>query len=382
MVLPALAIAPGHWRAELELRAGALCYLAGQVDAAHVHLQQAANSPETAASAGVLLGRLERERGRGDEAIVLLREAARAAASQGAQAVECSAYVTLADVYVQVGRPDEARTVLERALALARAANSPYELARVYTSLSLFHGWYSHPREAIPVFRDAKTAQLGARDRTFDATVHMNWALFSMEHGWLEEAEAAGQIALAIHRSTGRKRGVGLALAVIGYVALVDGRCADARERLFESVALEREVGDPRIECHALGFTGLLELREGQPARAVSVLESATELARRCHDPMLLATTLGFLAQAYLDLGQAESAGRCVEEALATQSAIGRPYARAWIWVVKAGHALASGDDEALGTALSEVDALVHAVEIGERSDVGQRLALLRASTR
>ncbi len=378
VVLPAMRVAPPQWQAELSLRAGVLLCLSGQVDASLPHLQDAANHEATAAAAGVALGRLERERGRGAEAVERLRRAAALAADRGEAKVECAAYANLGDVYVQVGQPDDARAAMARALDLARAAGDPHAVARVYTGLSLLHGWYSHPREALPVFAAAKASQVGAHDRTFDATVHMNWALFSMEHGWLEEAEAAGQVALSLHRSTGRKRGAGVALAVLGYIAVVDGRLGDARERLEEAVALQREVKDARIECHALGFTGLLELAEGQPARAVAVLDAATGLARSCRDRMLLATTLGFLGQAHLDGGDAQAAGRAVDEALDGMPAGGRPYARAWLWVVKAGHARAVGDADGLARALAGAQALVDAVEIGARSDVGRRLSALR----
>jgi class 3 adenylate cyclase/predicted ATPase len=375
----ALALAPGPQRTHLELRTGILLFLAGRVADAEPLLVAAAADPSTAAPAMVALGTLRREQGRSDDARELLAAAASAAAQQNDKTSEAAAWSHLGETYMQSGRPADARQCAERALGLALAASSVVEQARAYTVLTIHHGFFCHPREAQPVFEAASALDGRGRVRRFAAVIAINQALYHMEQGRLAEAEVAAQSSLEMQRLMGRRRGEGVALGVLGYIAVVDGRLPNARLRLSEAIAVDREVGDPRMESHALGFLGLLELAEGQPERAVETLQRGVALARRLADPNILLPNLAFLGQAATEAGDLAAARLALDEATAMIWPGCRPYAVAWVWVARTSLECAVRDWLAAARSLEEAERVGAAVGIGAESDVGRRISALRA---
>ncbi len=373
-----LDIAPPHDRALLAFQTGVLSFLGGKVEEGEALLTEALPDGTVGHRAGVALGIMAREQGRSADAMRLLRESAARAAAAKDHATEAAAWSTLGDTLIQLGMPDDALAAHERGMALARSAGSTREIARAYAAITVYHSWYSHPSLAIPVFDAARKFRGSASERAFDATVDINWTLFCMERGWFEEAESACEAALSLYRATGHRRREGVALALLGYIAVIQGGTEAARERLDEAIDMLHEVGDRRMAAHARGFMGLLHLREGHPALAVDAVGTACQLAEENADPILLGTLLGFRGWALVEAGDRAAARAELDAAVSRLGTGGRPYARAWVWVSRARLEAACQDAAATRAAVAEVERLSSEVAIGEASDVGRRLALVR----
>ncbi len=163
-----------------------------------------------------------------------------------------------------------------------------------------------------------------------------------------------------------------------GYLAVIQGATDAARLRLDEAIEVLQGVGDRRMEAHARGFYGLLHAREGNPLLAVESATRACQLAEENADPILLGTVLGWRAWALVEAGELEAARDDLDAAVANLGTGGRPYARAWVWVARARLEVACKDRAATRAALAELTRLMEEVAIGEASDVGRRLTLVR----
>ena len=135
---------------------------------------------------------------------------------------------------------------------------------------------------------------------------------FEASHRLLEESVSIG-------REVGApgKRDLAVALAMLGQVALLQGKPDAACELSAESVRLFREVGEHWGLALALCHLGKAMVELGDPVAARPLLEESAKLFRVAGDRQLLAQSLNALGLVALQQGDYSGARSQFEEALA-----------------------------------------------------------------
>ncbi len=121
---------------------------------------------------------------------------------------------------------------------------------------------------------------------------------------------------LAAYRSIGDRRGEGMALNNLGYLARRLGQWAQARAYYEQALAIRREVGDRRGEGVTLTNLGGLALDLEQTDEARHYYEQGLTIHREVGNRAMEGTTLGDLGYLARSLGQREQASAYYEQAL------------------------------------------------------------------
>lgn len=233
---------------------------------------------------------------------------------------------TLGGIHTELGLYDQARPLLEEALALRRRLlgdRHPEVAATLVRLGTLAHLSGQGDPEAF--FRSA----LALREDRFGpdhpevADVLNRLGATLAARGRFDEAESTLRRALAIHERLWGEDDPRLAKQVhnLGGIALYHGRIEDA-ERLIERALAIREAALPEDDLDLAGTREALALvrrQQGRPAEAAALLERLAATAERVWGPEhpYLAKTLLNLGLARRDLGQDVAAGELYERALA-----------------------------------------------------------------
>ena len=197
---------------------------------------------------------------------------------------------------------DSARTVLEEASALARAAGDTAVWARAIT-------WRGLRAEKVGDYEEAGRLGLQALDlkqraglqellaRSYNALGLLAWQEGRLEDA-LELYQQSRDAALRMGQTRELEAPETRALAVVagnqGLVYFEFGEFDRARRGFTQMLEVGRSLGDDILEANALSNLGMLEARTGDPAAAVPLLEDALALAR----------SLGLVANEYHYVGQ------------------------------------------------------------------------------
>jgi DNA-binding SARP family transcriptional activator/tetratricopeptide (TPR) repeat protein len=210
------------------------------------------------------------------------------------QAVTCRG---LARAYAQLGRYDEARLYLERALRLFAGlghltgqANAHYTFARVAYRQGRHVEALSHARRALDFY--------GAADHGAGKAAALNavgW--FRVLLGEPEQALGYCQQALDLHRELGDRHGEASALDSLGYAHHHLGNHDQAVTCYERAICLWRELGDRYNEADTLTHLGDTYSADGQPGNgrqawqgALAILDDlghadATQVRARLREP-------------------------------------------------------------------------------------------------
>lgn len=188
----------------------------------------------------------------------------------------------------------------------------------------------------------ARAAFDGVGDRPSKAGVWSLTAHLAAREGELDEARVAWKQQLAIHERHQDLRGQAGAVLSLAEVARLTGELDDAQELQQRAVSLARQLGDTGVEARALLGLGLIARQQGEYLAAVMAWDAAMKLAQELGDRQ----TEGFCE---LDLGEIRS-----------RAAKGQPVQH----FRRAVEAFADeSQDHALGTAL--LHAAEHAIRLG-----------------
>ncbi len=169
---------------------------------------------------------------------------------------EAQAVNNLGDVYLELGRPEDARAILQRSLALQQQGGYRYfegiALVNLGESYLLLDGF----DEAIEYLQRARVvfAEL-------DIASGEGWVLYSLGRAYASlgrAGEALGYLdeALSVRRSTGDLRNQALTLKLIGEVNESVGDAGAARASWSQALTLFGELGD---EAQAAELAGTME---------------------------------------------------------------------------------------------------------------------------
>jgi predicted ATPase/DNA-binding CsgD family transcriptional regulator len=183
----------------------------------------------------------------------------------------------------QLGRPEEARALLERSVDLLRGLGAGRELA-------------------VPLNALASLARfVGAYDK----------------------ALALAHEGLALSAATGDAYGVALTATTLSQTSYAIGRYDDARRYAEQSIAAEQGLGNRWGSAFNLITLGQIARAQGDLAAARGHFQAALAIRDELNDSRGMALCLNELGDTALALGERDVAGRCYEQSLTRFQAVG-----------------------------------------------------------
>jgi predicted ATPase/DNA-binding SARP family transcriptional activator len=184
---------------------------------------------------------------------------------------------------------------------------------------------------------DAVSPLLRARSlRAQGGTVHMT--------GDAGAARAAYEESLALFRSLGEVRAVGILLHRLGMLAVEDRDPEGARPMLMESLGIFRRVASRRGEAQVIGSLGSMERARGNIQRARVLFARSAAMAEEIGRPWWQATMANSLAEMSLERGALSDAEHHARIALQLGRRLGDRRIILLSLAVLAGTAAESGD--------------------------------------
>jgi predicted ATPase/class 3 adenylate cyclase len=273
--------------AELRSRAlvgsGAVSFYLGDFGLARERLEAAVTRAKGQAASGSMaaglcyLGLVNLSQGNSEAALPLFQRSSELTSLPHDLAVKVWNLFLMGDI-VRRRAPEEARSLYERSLALARSDGDD---------------WCA----TFPIVSSAQMA---------------------LEAGDYAEARALAEEGVRLRRRLGNGWTLGIALASLGDVARCEGDWAAARESYLESLELFRALGATSQLPWGLQGLGFCAVGEGSLAIAYEHFRESVSLAREASDRKRLAVALIGLAAVALRRGHAGTAGGLLRTADAT----------------------------------------------------------------
>ena len=314
----------------------------------------------------VLLERLEQEHDNLREALewALEKETGEKAAERREIGLRLSA--ALKEFWMMHGHYREARTFLERALALSEgtstslrarvlraiasvadlqgdidrieaAAQQSLDLSReledtcgIADSLGLLAAaaWLRGKIvEAVSLHEEQVRLlrQVGTPGEVADAL--FNWAEQVSSLGEYDRGQALFEEALQLFRQAGNELWVGITLVhSASWLWFTLGDLTTMRQRLREGQALIAKVGDRGWSADCLWITALLALSKGEPARASSLALESLSIYREMGDPWYSAWSLHLLGRIETQRGEMPAARTYYQQSLALNQQVGEKW--------------------------------------------------------
>jgi tetratricopeptide (TPR) repeat protein len=270
---------------------------------------------------------VRRRQGRRAEAIRWARRAIGEAKASGEREALASAYRTLDNSNVDLGRYEDV-THYPLALAIYEELGDLMEAGTVNNDLGAFAYYQGRWDDALDFYENARALWKRAGDMAAVAIISANVAEILSDRGQLDEAERMGREALRIWRAVGFSAAIAYGLNIVGRVTCRSGRYAEALELLRQARDLNHEIGDEPEELESdVRIAECLAMQ----GRSTKALELATEALGRSErlggpaTPQLQRVRGCALAQ----LGRLSEAREALEESLAGASERGAEYEEA-----------------------------------------------------
>lgn len=321
------------------------------------------------------LGRLHRQRGQIDQAIVSLQTAIQLRQEQHNRLEQANLMESLGLIYLDRGEWPKAVHTLETALALVRQegarleeagllsllgsiANATGSYGQALESLSLAQTLYESLRRTSSgrvlqtvlqrqvsnlIVLGTTYEELGQPQQTkasFDQAITLSRRIdtpdqlaevltmisfFHSRQGQRQEALKALQEALQIHQASGNIPNIVSALENLGQVELSLGEPQQALDHYLEALALARSLSYPKPEAKILRSLGALYTSLNDPTTALQYHEQALEQAKILEDPLLQVQILNATGQLYRTLKNHAKSIAAYEAALEILKSQGDP---------------------------------------------------------
>jgi eukaryotic-like serine/threonine-protein kinase len=282
-----LAGAPGHDEILLRLELveqvletlGRFPEALAEVRLAHEIAQELGDGP-LVSSCTRALGRLHHRLGRMDEARELLERALELHRACEDRRGEALALNNLANIHREQGRLPLARALYEQSLEQCRTLGFKQLEARNLGNLAIALNEEGRPEEAIASYEQVLVLFRHLGLRLEEGITLSNLATPLNRLGRFEQAARALGQALELAREIGDRVGEGMVLDQLGTIELMRGRACLAQERFEQANELYRLGGDRQSEAAATWSLGLAQHEQGQIDRARTTLERAIGLYR------------------------------------------------------------------------------------------------------
>jgi tetratricopeptide (TPR) repeat protein len=324
-------------------------------------------------------GRAEGQRA----ALALVLDAVQLAGARGPANLQGTALVSAAQLYNNLGRPDSARPLLERALKQLRpgkqAATAPGTLVVLGETIQ----YLGQPDTALTFYRQALPAVRLTRARD-EARVLNDIGSAFHQLGVLDSARFYLERARHIREREADTTGLATTLNNLGRVQQTVGRPDSAAALFVAAIPLRRAAGDLAglgTSLNNLGYS--LELL-GRPADALARYREALQTLQDGGNLSTAGLVRINMARAYLALGRLDSARASVLEGLVIKRQVGDSTGVTWGLVDLGRIERARGDHPAARKALEDARTLLRAS--GDRGREGGALyelgSLARAGSR
>jgi DNA-binding SARP family transcriptional activator len=184
----------------------------------------------------------------------------------------------------RMGRPVEARAVLEEAVHLARGLGDPAPLAVASGNLGILLIGQGEATAAEMALNEALAAARHADAHWLTAHITGHLGVLAQDRHDLEGAAELYQTARTLAETVGDRRAATLWTCNLGIVHYEQGRCTEALPLLREGQAQAASQGATSLEAGALIFGGACLVAHGQHADGLADIEAGLALARRIGD--------------------------------------------------------------------------------------------------
>ncbi len=227
------------------------------------------------------------------------------------------ALLTLAMPLHHAGRVEQARALLQEALALARSLAAPDLEGRLLARLGALDLDEGHIEQAGRHLQAALSLQRAQGDGDAEAATLGSLGNLAFDQGRLDEARRLYEQALALSRHAGNRRVAGNLQGNLGLLLFEQGRLPEAREHYELALEAHREIGSRRLEGIVLGNLGLLHAEEQDLDAAASRYEEALAIHRAVGNRLDEGIVLGNLGELQQRRGDWAQAQDCFRAALA-----------------------------------------------------------------
>lgn len=241
------------------------------------------------------------------------------------------------------GAHAQAKDVLERALAQARAAGKPRLVGESLRYLAIVANNESQFPRAISLLEEAGAAHRADHDLEGQSTVLAQLGSVLFNQGRHREARAWLEECLPIFMASGHKYRQAVVKSNLGAILLQEGELGQARRLISEGLDLCQELGDREGVAVALGMLGDTYRRAGDHARAQESLRRSIDLALEIGFDFQASDAYLSSAIAALDAGDADEAPPLLDHALERARLASSPLAEARAQVGRAYASLAGG---------------------------------------
>ncbi len=193
-------------------------------------------------------------------------------------------------------------------------------------------------------------------DRGDESTALGNLGLLSVEQGDYTGAQVYFEQALNVCRELGDRQSEGTALINLGLLFHRTGRHTSARGHYAQALDIYRTVGDRRSESLTLSCLGLLSHHLGADQAAHEYGQEAVDIAQDVGDPNVRAYALNRLGHALVGVGRLAEATELYQQALTLRRELGQSNLAMESLAGLARTSLAEGD---LARALAQVNEIL-----------------------
>jgi predicted ATPase/Tfp pilus assembly protein PilF len=233
------------------------------------------------------------------------------------------ALMTVGLPLLRAGQMDEAKVVLERALSLSRHLSDRRMEGRTLGQLGTLHLDQGQIEQARQELEAALAIHRAERDRRAEGAVLGNLGNLYFDQGLLSEARQQYEAALVVNREIGNRRVEGSVLGNLGLLHFEQGRLKEARSHYEDALIIHREVGSRRLEGTVLGNLGLLHFEQGDSDEARTQDEAALRIHRAVGNRRDEGIVLANLGEAHFARGAWLDAKDCYRMALAIARELG-----------------------------------------------------------
>lgn len=311
------------------------------------------------------LGRAQLRLGKPAEARVLLEQALELALHSGERQDEAAVLNSLGTVHYLLGDYDRAATLQRESRALCRETGERRGEAVALNSLGVVHRFQGDFVRAAELYSQALAIFRDIGDRVGEAGADNSLGNVHYSQGDYARATELYRQALAIRREIGDRHGEANALSNLGYVHLMQGDYARAMELHHQHLIISREIGERRGEANALSCLGNAHYAQGEYANAAEMYTQALELLREIGERHGEANALNGLGNAHRMQGDNARAAELYRQSLAIFREIGGRQGEAYAFS-SLGHVHYAQGDYARAAELFG-QALAICREIGER---------------
>jgi tetratricopeptide (TPR) repeat protein len=261
------------------------------------------------------LAALQHLLGRSDDQREMLGRALAEAEAIGEAGRSARVLAALASVAWHTGHYAQAEEEATRAIARAEEAGDPDAKARCLYTLGIVSFRRGEFERSAEHLRAALDLQRECGDRRGEAKTLLQLGAAMPEIGEGDRALETKQAALSIVRELGDRRAEGAALNNLGNTYLELERPQEALVCYERSSQIARDLGDLPAEASALYNMGRVFTSEERIDDAKDTLERALDIFRELADPNGEANVLDELGSALAAFGDLQSARRNLEEA-------------------------------------------------------------------